>query len=69
MNTLLERARAWWHARRWNERRTAEPEVERDPHQVSERPTAAGGDAEPGTTGTGPNDTFVGRVSGDDAGQ
>jgi len=69
MNTLLERARAWLHARRRNERRTAEGEVERDPHQVSVRPTTEGGDAAPGTTGTGPNGTFVGRVSGDDAGQ
>lgn len=69
MSTLRERVSVWWHARRWSERRTAEPEVERDPHQVSERPTADGGDADPGTTGTGPNDTFVGRISGDDPGQ
>lgn len=66
MNTLLNRVRGWLHARRWSERRTAEPEVERDQHQVSRRPTTEDGDASPGTTSTGSNDTFVGRVSGDE---
>lgn len=69
MSTLADRVRAWWQARRWSERHTAEAEVEKDTHQVSEHPTTGHGDADPGTTGTGPNDTFVGRVTGDDDGQ
>ena len=67
MGALMDWIRGRLHGGRWSERRTAEGEVERDPHQVSERPTAEGGDGVPGTTGTGPNDTFVGRISGDDA--
>lgn len=65
MNALTDRIRAWVHARRWSERRTSEGEVDRDPHQVTGRPTSRGGEASPGTTGTGPNGTFVGRISGD----
>ena len=50
------------------ERQPTEPEVEADPHQVTGRPTGGGAPGDPGTTGTGPNDGFVGRVSGEDAG-
>lgn len=63
MNALLARIRTWLHVRRWSERRTAEGEVDRDPHQVTGRPTAEEGT--PGTTGAGPDGSYVGRVSGD----
>lgn len=66
MSVLTERIRAWLHARRWSERRTAEGDVAPDPHQVTQRPRSDDRDGTPGTTGTGPNGTFVGRVSGED---
>ena len=69
MSRLMDRIRAWLHTRRWSERRTAEGEVERDRHQVTGRPTSGADGPEPGTTSTRPNDTYVGRISGDDAGQ
>ena len=69
MKGIAERVRAWLLVRRWSEGRTAEGEVARDRHQVTGRPTAEEGRGTPGTTGTGPNGSFVGRVSGDDAGE
>lgn len=66
MNGLTERLRAWLHGRKWSERRTAEGDVDQDRQQVTERPTSREGNGTPGTTGTGPNGEFVGRISGDD---
>lgn len=48
------------------EHKPTEPEVEADPHQVTGRPTSDAAGDKPGTTSSGPNDTFVGRVSGED---
>lgn len=66
--TLWERVRHVLRLGRDLERQPTEPEVEADPYQVTGHPPADVSGREPGTTTTGPNDTFVGRVAGEDEG-
>jgi hypothetical protein len=70
--TMLERLKALLTGQTRPQRDGSEADAEADPAQANTR--ATGGRKDPGatdahsTTGTSANETFVGRVAGDDAG-